>query len=293
MSIRVNVDGRLGTETDRLISPLDHGFVFGASVYETLRTYGGRPFLLRRHLSRLRSSASSLEIEVGLSDPEFERRVEETVAAAANRESYIRLIVSGGPGALEYRQGAAPRSTVVVLVQPLPPVPESLYQEGVRIAVVDVVRNHPRSVSPRIKSSSLLNNLLAMRQALARGASEAVMLNYKGEVAEGSQTNVFLVKDDLLMTPSLETGILEGITRELTLQIAAELGYETAETTFFPDQLHSADEIFITSTTKEILPAVRVDNAVVGNGRPGPVTRKLLAGYREKARALSVVSQVG
>lgn len=290
MSIRVNVDGRLGREGDLLLSPLDHGFVFGASVYETLRTYGGRTFLLRRHLARLRSSAGSLGIEVGLSDPEFEKRVEETMAAAANPESYIRLIVSAGPGALEYRQGAAPRATAVVIVQPLPPVPESLYEQGVRIAVVEVVRNHPRSVSPRIKSSSLLNNMLAMRQALARGAVEAVMLNYKGEVAEGSQTNIFIVKDRLVMTPSLDTGILEGITRELTLQIASELGYETAETTFFPGEFHSADEVFITSTTKEILPVVQIDDTRVGDGLPGPVTRKLLAAYRKKARILTGAS---
>jgi branched-chain amino acid aminotransferase len=287
MGIRVNVDGRLGTEDDRLLSALDHGFVFGASVYETLRTYAGRPFLLPRHLARLRASAASLDIEAPLSDEEFARRVAETVAAADNPESYIRLIVSAGPGPLDYRKGASPRATAVVIVQPLPMVPETLYQLGVRVALVNVVRNHPRSVSPRIKSSSLLNNMLAMRQALARGAVEAILLNYKGEVAEGSQTNVFMVREGLLITPSLETGILEGITRELTLQIASDLGYEAVQTTFFPDQLLSADEVLLTSTTKEILPVVRIDETVIGDGVPGPVSQALLQGYRERARSLT------
>jgi branched-chain amino acid aminotransferase len=286
MAIRINVNGVIGTETDRLISPLDHGFVFGASVYETVRTYHGRPFLLDRHIARLRRSAAALAIGVGPTDREFERNVLDTMAAADNPESYIRLVVSAGPGDLDYRVGASPRATTVIIVKPLPLVPDATYEKGIKISLVDVVRNHPQSVSPLIKASSLLNNILAMRQAHSRGGDEAVMLNHKGEVAEGAQTNVFVVREGLVATPALACGILEGITRELTLGLAAELEHEVAETTLFPDQLLTADEVFLTSTTREILPVVAIDDATVGSGSPGPVTLRLLQAYRARVKTL-------
>ncbi|MFQ5790031.1 MAG: aminotransferase class IV [Acidobacteriota bacterium] len=286
MGIRVNVDGRLGTENDRLISPLDQGFVFGASVYETVRTYHGRPFLLDRHLERLRRSAAGLNIAVDLAEKEIVSRVEETLAAAANAESYIRIIVSAGLGALDYRVGSAGPPTVVVLVKPLPGVPSRFYREGIRAALVDVVRNHPQSVSPHIKSSNLLNNLLALREADACGAEEALMLNYRGELAEGSRTNVFIVKDGVAKTPSLDAGILAGVTRDLVISVARERQIETRECRLLPGEVFKADEVFLTATGKEILPVVAVSERVIGDGMPGPVTLELHKAYREKVRLL-------
>src|SRR3990172_4414961 len=247
MAIRINVNGNLGTEKDLLLSPLDLGFVFGASVYETLRTYRGRPFLLERHLTRLRESAASLGIPLDLNDQQIMDRIEKTLTAASNPESYVRLIVSAGG-----------------------------------VAVVGVVRNHPKSVSPRIKTSNLLNNMFALREAHARGAEEAVMLSYRGEVAEGSQTNVFLVKDRVVKTPTVDVGILAGITRELVLRLTAEQGFETKESVISPEELLHADEVFITSSTREVVPVVEVDDTRIGDGRPGPVTLALLAAYRER-----------
>ena len=285
MGIRINVNGKLGDEKDLLLSPLDLGFVFGASVYETLRTYQGRPFLLERHLSRLRDSTASLEIPFDLSNEEIVGRLEETLAAASNPESYIRLIVSLGVGELDYRCGSTRRPTIVILVKPLPEMPLRLYQDGIRVAVVDVVRNHPKSVSPRIKSSSLLNNMFAMREAYARGAEEAVMLSYRGDVAEGSQTNVFLVQGRTVKTPSVEVGILAGITRELVLNLAREEGLETKECVIAPEELLRADEVFITSSTREVVPVVQVDETQIGDGRPGPVALALLQAYRKRVVA--------
>lgn len=284
MAIRINVNGNLGTEKDLLLSPLDLGFVFGASVYETLRTYRGRPFLLERHLTRLRESAASLEISLDLNDQQIMDRIEKTLTAASNPESYVRLIVSAGVGELDYRRapGREPRPTIVILVKPLPEVPVRIYQEGIRVAVVGVVRNHPKSVSPRIKTSNLLNNMFAMREAHARDAEEAVMLSYRGEVAEGSQTNVFLVKDRVVKTPAVDVGILAGITRELVLRLTAEQGFETKECVISPEELLHADEVFITSSTREVVPVVEVDDTRIGDGRPGPVTLALLAAYRER-----------
>jgi len=283
MGVRINVNGRMGTENDTLLSPLDHGFLFGASVYETLRTYGGAPFLLRRHLKRLRESAAALGIPLDVSDKVFGERVAETITAAGNPESYVRLIVSPGPGPFDYGVGAASPTTAVIIIKPLPPVPDSVYAKGVKVALVDVVRNHPKSVSPRIKSSSLLNNLLAMREAQAKGAEEAILLNYKGEVAEGSQTNVFAVHGRVVMTPALEGGLLAGITRELVLSLAPSVGLEVSETTLFPDHLFSADEVFITSTTKEVLPVSAINDSPIEDGTPGPFTMALGKAYREKA----------
>ena len=284
MAIRINVNGSLGNEQDLMLSPLDLGFVFGASVYETIRTYNGRPFLLERHLKRLRESANSVHIPLEVSEVELAKRVEETLAAASNTESYVRIIVSAGVGALDYREneGEAPRPTVVILVKPLPEVPARLYEEGVGVALVGVVRNHPKSVSPRIKSSSLLNNMFAMREAHSRGAEEAIMLNYRGEVAEGSQTNIFLVRQGTVRTPSVAAGILAGITRELVLSLAEESGIGTREDIISPDELLQAEEVFLTSSTKEILPVVAVDDTRIGDGRPGPVTVELLGAYRRK-----------
>ena len=285
MGIRINVNGKLGDEKDLMLSPLDLGFVFGASAYETLRTYHGRPCLLEKHLARLRQSTASLDIPLDVSDEEVIGRIEETLAAASNPESYVRLIVSAGVGELDYRRGSTLRPTIVILVKPLPEVPPRFYKEGIRVVVVDVVRNHPKSVSPSIKTSSLLNNMFAMREAYARGAEEAVMLSYRGEVAEGSQTNVFLVQGRAVKTPTAEVGILAGITRELVLTLAREQGFEIEECVFPPEELPSADEIFITSSTREIVPVVRVDEKQIGDGRPGPVTLALLQAYRERVAA--------
>jgi branched-chain amino acid aminotransferase len=284
MGIRVNVDGRIGTETDRLLSPLDLGFVFGASVYETLRTYASRPFLLDRHLKRLHESAASLKIDLDLSDEELVSRVEATLATAGNPESVIRLIVSEGVGEIDYGEGVAPDPTVVIIVKPLPTDWERKPESVIRVALVDVVRNSPRSVNPRIKSSNLLNNLLAMRQARAKGAEEALMLNNRGELAEGSLTNVFIVEDRVVKTPSLDAGILPGITRALVLGFAEKKGFETEETIILPDQLFKADEVFLTGTTKEVIPVAAVNDCIIGDGKPGPVTMALFEAYRERIR---------
>ena len=284
MGIRINVDGRLGTDEDRMLSPLDLGFIFGASVYETLRTYSGRPFLLTRHLKRLRESATSLNIPIGLNDESFTSRVEGTIAAANNRESVIRIVVSEGIGQIDYRLGAAKEPTIVIIAKPLPEDWERSRGQVMQVALVDVVRNPPRSVNPRIKSSNLLNNLLAMRAARSQGADEALMLNYRGELAEGSLTNVFIVAGEVVKTPSLETGILGGITREIVIGLAKDKGIEVEETTILPDELLRADEVFLTGTTKEVIPVVAVNDCIIGGGEAGPITMVLWDAYREKVQ---------
>jgi branched-chain amino acid aminotransferase len=286
MATLVNVDGKLGAEEDRLLSPLDQGFLFGASVYETVRTYGGRAFLLERHLERLRESAAALDIALEVTDEELAARVEETLVAAGNAESSIRIVVSAGVGSIDYRAGSASRPTVVVIVRPLPEYPESLYREGVRAVIVPMMRATRGGLDPRIKSSNLLTNVLALRKAQRQRAYEAIMLNPDGDVAEGSMSNVFLVAKSVVRTAPISAGILEGITRELTIEVAREKGFTVEQRAFKPDALLGADEVFITASARQIVPIVQVDKTRIGNGKPGPVTRALIAAYKEKIRKL-------
>jgi len=286
MGTLVNVDGKLGSEEDRLLSPLDQGFLFGASVYETVRTYGGRTFLLARHLGRLRESAKALDITLDVTDEELSARIEETLVAAGNAESSIRIVVSAGVGSIDYRAGSAARPTVVVIVRPLPEYPDSLYREGVRAVVVPMMRAARGGIDPRIKSSNLLTNLSALREAHRRKAYEAILLNPEGEVAEGSMSNVFLAAKGVVRTPPISAGILEGITRELVIEVAREEGYPVEERGFKPEDLLRADEVFITASARQIVPIVQVDKTRIGNGKPGPVTRALIAAYKDKVRSL-------
>lgn len=286
MATLVNVDGMLGSEEDRLLSPLDQGFLFGASVYETVRTYGGRTFLLERHLGRLRESAKALDIALDVTDDELAVRIEETLVAAGNAESSIRIVVSAGVGSIDYRAGSAAKPTVVVIVRPLPEYPDSLYREGARAVVVPMMRATRGGLDPRIKSSNLLTNLSALREAHRKKAYEAILLNSEGEVAEGSMSNVFLVAKGVVRTPPISAGILEGITRELVIEVAREEGYPVEERGFKPKELLGADEVFITASSRQIVPIVQVDKTRIGNGKPGPVTRALIAAYKDKVRSL-------
>ena len=286
MATLVNVDGKLGAEEDRLLSPLDQGFLFGASVYETVRTFGGKAFLLERHLSRLRESARALDITLDVTDEELGARVDETLVAAGNPDSSIRIVVSAGVGSIDYRAGSASRPTVVVIVRPLPEYPDSLYLEGARAVIVPMMRATRGGLDPRIKSSNLLTNVLALREAQRQKAYEAIMLNPEGAVAEGSMSNVFIVAKNVVRTAPLSAGILEGITRELTIEVAREKGLTVEERAFKPEALLAADEVFITASARQIVPIVQVDKTRIGSGKPGPVTRTLIAAYKEKVRKL-------
>jgi branched-chain amino acid aminotransferase len=286
MGISVNVNGTPGEGDALLLSPLDRGFLFGASVYETIRTYDNVPFLLSRHLTRLRESAEALAIRFDVSDEVIEQRVVQTIRDAGNSESSIRIVVSAGVGSIDYRASATSEATVVIIVRPLPELPASMYEEGARAAFVDIMRAAAGNLSPRIKSSNLLNNMMALRQAQGKGAYEALMKNSRGDIAEGSMSNVFIVTDGTVRTPPIDAGILEGITRELVIDLARENALGMEEKAVSTDTLLSADEVFITASSRQIVPIVRVDEHVIGDGRPGPTTRKLMTLYQQKVRLL-------
>ena len=283
MSIIASINGEIFPAERAQVSVLDNGFTFGDSVYETLRTYGGRPFHLDKHLHRLRLSSGRLGIEIPLSDETLGGWLDALLARAANPESYIRFIVTRGVGDISYHFERVKGPTVVMVVKPYEPLPESSFAEGVPVAVVAVRRNHPQALDPAIKSCNLLNNILGVREAQAGGATEAIMLNDRGEVAEGASSNVFIVQDGVLLTPPLHAGILAGVTRDVLLHLASTLGIPVRQETFGLAQLFAADEMFITSTLKEAAPVATIDGRPVGTGRPGPVTQRLLAAFRAYA----------
>ena len=284
MGLFASVNGNVVPAEQACVSVLDNGFTFGDAVYETLRTYGGRPFHLDRHLERLRASSARLGFGAPFGDEVFTRRLDELLARAGNEESYIRIILTRGEGDISYRFDRVKGPTLVMVVKPFEPPPERDYVEGIPVVIASVRRNHPRALDPAIKSNNLLNNILAVREGQSRGATETILLNDGGEVAEGASSNVFVVKGGRVSTPPLAAGILSGITRRLVLDLCRDAGIPAGEETLRVADLLAADEVFITSTTKEAAPVTRIDGKPVGSGKPGPVHRRILQAYREYAR---------
>jgi len=286
MSATVNVNGRITPEHDAMISVFDHGFLYGEGIYETLRTYHRRPFLLDRHMTRLRRSAKMIELPLPFTDEELAAQIRSTQACAKiDGEVYIRVLVTRGIGELTYDPKATPNPSIVIIVKPhVDPEPVA-YDKGVRVVIVDVVRNHPDSVNPMIKSNNLMNSALAMQEALKSNAFEGVMRNYRGELSECTTSNLFVVKNGVALTPPLDAGLLPGITREFLFDVGRDVGVDVREQVLRDGDLFGADEAFLTSTTRELVPIVTVDNRTIGSGTPGPITWKLLNGFRKFAAA--------
>jgi len=286
----VNVNGVLSDQAHAVISVFDHGFLYGEGIYETLRTYNGRIFLFDRHMKRLRRSAAMMSLRVPLEDRAIEQRLRATMDAAGlgglgQPEAYLRVLVTRGIGDLSYDPAVTPEPSVVMIAKPHADPPSDVYEKGVRVVIVSVVRNHPASVNPMIKSNNLMNSALAMQEAIRAKAFEGIMRNYRGELAECTTANLFIVRSGKALTPPLDSGLLPGTRREYLLEIGREAGIEVREEVMRDDDLYGADEAFLTSTTREIVPIVTVNERTIGNGRPGPVTAALLEALRRRAWA--------
>jgi len=296
MAIVVYVNGRIGGEQDAVISVLDHGFLYGEGVYEVVRTYDRKPFLFDRHLQRLRQSAQMIALEVPYSDAELGERLRETAEVffdhPDNRgvaDVYVRMLVTRGAGEISYDPSSCRQPSLVIIVKPLVGLAPDVYERGVKVVIASVVRNHPCSINPLIKSNNLLNNALAAQEAFRRGAFDAVLRNYRGEIAECSIANLFVVKHGTLWTPPIEAGLLSGITRGFVFELCPGAGVPVEQRVLYDADLFGADEAFLTSSTQEVVPIVQVDDRRIGDGRPGPVTRRLLEAYRAKVR--EIISQ--
>jgi branched-chain amino acid aminotransferase len=276
----VNIDGTLFPPEEAKISVFDHGFLYGDNIYEAMRTYRVRIFLIERHLFRLEVSANMINLNLPLSPADFQRQMERTVSAGGNNESYIRMIVTRGKGAISLDIDSSERASFVIIVKPLEQFPREYYQRGVKLAMVSIRRNDRQSLNPRIKSGNLLNNVLAYMQAKSEGAFEGILCNLAGYVTEATSSNVFLVKKGKLITPSLDAGLLSGVTRGLVLELAAAQQIQIEERNVLPDELLLCDECFITSTTKAVLPVNQIGETRLPEA-PGVVTKEIMDAYRK------------
>jgi branched-chain amino acid aminotransferase len=293
MAAWVDVNGKITDERQAVVSVFDHGFLYGEGVYETLRTYNRKPFLLDRHLRRLHRSADMIALGVPLTDAQVADRIAETVehasrTAARDIEWYIRIMLTRGVGELTYDPASTPVPSVVTIVKPHVDPPAELYAQGVRVIISSIVRNHPETVNPMIKSNNLLNCALAMQEGYRRGAYEVMMRNYKGELAECALSNFFIVKGGAALTPPLSAGLLPGITREFVWEVGKAAGIPVSEAIIHDADVYAADEVFLTGTTREVMPIVQVDDRKIGSGAPGPITKELHGMFRKLAIASPV-----
>ena len=287
MPAKVYINGKMYDKADAKISVYDHGLLYGDGVFEGIRVYGGKIFRLRAHVERLFESARAIKLEIPLSREQMADAISSTVKAAGKDDGYIRPIVTRGAGYL----GLDPRKTsdpqVIVIVDDIALYPPELYENGLKLATVSTIRNHPNAVNPRIKSLNYLNNILARMEATQAGCTEALMLNHLGNIAECSGDNLFLVKRGVLRTPPTDAGILDGITRGAVIELAQVANIPVQEVGLTRHDVYAADECFLTGTAAEVIPVVECDGRSIGSGKPGPVTRQLRERFQHLVRTES------
>jgi branched-chain amino acid aminotransferase len=277
--MKVYINGKYRAEADATISVFDHGLLYGDGIFEGIRAYNGRVFRLKEHIDRLFYSAKAILLQIPMTHADLMKAVVDTCRQNDVRDGYIRLVVTRGVGTLGLNPNRCKDPSVIIIAGKIQLYPAELYDNGMDIITVPTVRNLHSALNPAIKSLNYLNNILAKIEANNSGCEEAVMLNAEGFVAECTGDNLFIVKENQLLTPPLTAGALYGITRRVVLDLATELGLRTAETNLTRYDLFNADECFLTGTGAELVPVVRIDARVIGNGKPGPITGRLVNQY--------------
>jgi len=281
MSRQVYISGKLVPAEQATVSVFDHGLLYGDGVFEGIRVYGRKVFLLHEHVERLYESALAIRLRIPMTPDEMTKAVKDTVAANDIDDGYIRLMVTRGAGSLglDIRRTSNPQ--VIIIADSISLYPAELYETGMALITASTMRNHAAALSPRIKSLNYLNNILAKIEGTDAGTVEALMLNAQGEVAECTGDNIFIVKNGVLKTPPPEAGILEGITRNTVMALAREAGVEVRETPMLRHDIYTANECFLTGTAAEVIAVVSLDGRQIGDGTPGPVTQDLLERFRK------------
>lgn len=279
----IYINGKIVDKSDANVSVYDHGFLYGDGVFEGIRVYSGRVFKHREHIDRLYESAKAILLEIPMSKEALMEAVEQTVKHSGKKDGYIRLVISRGPGSL----GLDPRKCepqVIIIVDDIQLYPVELYDNGLEIITASTIRNHPNALNPRIKSLNYLNNILAKIEAIRAGCLEAIMLNTKGEVAECTGDNLFVVKKGVIKTPPPDAGILEGITRGVVFELAKAANVPAVEASLTRHDVYAADEVFLTGSAAEVIAVVKVDSRIIGAGKPGPITRMLRERFQKYVR---------
>lgn len=284
MSLKVYISGKFVNKEDAKVSVYDHGLLYGDGVFEGIRSYAGQVFRLKEHVDRLYESARAIHLAIPMSTDEMAQAIIDTLAINNFTDAYIRVVVTRGAGSL----GLDPRKTtdpqVIIITDMISLYPEEFYENGLAIITAGTIRNHPAALSPRIKSLNYLNNILAKIEGTNAGCLEALMLNHSGYVAECTGDNIFIVKHGVIHTPSIDAGILDGITRRAVINLAAEKGHAVVERTMERYDILTADECFLTGTAAEVIPVTKLDGRHIGNGEVGPVTRSLRQSFQKMVR---------
>lgn len=293
MAAAVMIDGSLVPPDEARVSVFDRGFLYGDSVFETIRTYAGKPFALAEHLARLERSAALVHIPLPIPLPELQREIERALAHTGNAESYVRVMITRGQGELGLDPNLADVPLRVIIINELVPLPEEVYSEGVSVVTFPTMRVSDATFAEGAKIGNYLVAVLAMRVARQRGAHEALITNQAGRAVEGASSNLFFVRGGVVFTPPEECGILLGITRARAIETAEQLGLRVEYEVPSVEELAAADEVFISSSIRELVPVVRVDDRRVADGRPGPITQRLIGAFRGHVRAAADQSNGG
>ncbi|PWU15300.1 MAG: branched-chain-amino-acid transaminase [Verrucomicrobia bacterium] len=283
--MKIYIDGKFYDERNAKISVFDHGLLYGDGIFEGIRAYNGRVFRLKEHIDRLFYSAKAILLDIPLSHGEVMAATVKTCRLNKIRDGYIRLVVTRGVGTLGLNPNRCKNPSVIIIADKIQLYPPALYEKGMEIVTVPTVRNLHSALNPAIKSLNYLNNVLAKIEASNAGCEEAVMLNAEGFVSECTGDNIFIIKGNRLFTPPLSAGALHGITRQVVMEIAADSGMQVCEPNLTRYDLFNADECFLTGTGAELVPIVKIDGRVIGAGKPGPKTARLVAQYHSLTKA--------
>jgi branched-chain amino acid aminotransferase len=284
MALKIWLNTGLVDEADAKVSVFDHGLLYGDGVFEGIRVYDGRVFELDAHLKRLYESARVIRLPMTMSRQEMAGAVRTTVEANGITNGYIRLVVTRGIGTLGLNPFICQDSCLIIIADKIQLYPEELYEKGMSVVSATTVRNHPLAVPPQVKSLNYLNNILAKIEALDSNVPEAIMYNHEGYVAEATGDNVFMVRNGAVYTPPVEAGGLEGITRAVVMRLALLEGFKVIEKNLTRCDLYVCDEMFLTGTAAEVIGVVKIDGRVIGDGKPGPITRLLREKFDAYAR---------
>jgi len=284
MALKVWIDGKFYDKDDAKVSVYDHGLLYGDGVFEGIRVYNGRIFECQAHIRRLYDSARAIRMTIPVSPAEYIAAMEQTVKVNNFTDCYIRAIVTRGAGYLGLSPNKCPKPSIIIIADTIELYPREMYEKGMAIITASVIRSHPNTVSPRVKSLNYLNNILAKTEAIDAGVPEALMLNHEGNVAECSGDNIFIVRNGQVQTPTTADGILEGITRKVILELCHRNGIPCIEKTLQRYDVYIADECFLTGSAAEVVPVTKIDGRVIGNGQVGPITRRLMDAFHRHVR---------
>jgi len=284
MGLKIYINGQIVPQEDAKISVFDHGLLYGDGVFEGIRAYNGKIFTLDEHLDRIYDSATAISLKIPITKAEMAEAIKQTMKANNLTDSYIRLVVTRGVGKLGLDPNKCATPQIIIITDTIELYSKALYERGLDIVTVTTIRNHFSALDPKIKSLNYLNNILAKIESIQAGAGEALMLNKDGYVAECAGDNIFIFKDNILRTPPSSAGILVGITRNVVMKLATEMGVQVREELMTRYDLYIAEECFLTGTAAEIIPVVKIDGRIIGTGKPGKITLDLLKRYRDLTR---------